>query len=168
MAGTTQLAGECSASAAPAATLVVFSLEDQRYALALENVERVLPMVWVSALPQAPGIVVGVINVHGRVLPVLDIRGRFGLPARPWGLGTRLLVTKTSHRVVALPVDEVEGVIAVDPAAVVLKPLSTSGVLHVAGIVGLADGLLFICDLEAFLSIDEDRQLRDALDRTKT
>jgi len=69
--------------------LVVFDLEGQRYALPLGAVDRVLPMVAVSPLPKAPAIALGVINLHGQALPVLDIRRRFGLPTREYGLADR-------------------------------------------------------------------------------
>src|SRR5262245_21471826 len=61
--------------------LFVFRLAEQHYALPLLTVERVLPMVAVSPLPQAPSLTLGVINLHGLVVPVLDLRRRFGLPA---------------------------------------------------------------------------------------
>ena len=76
----------------PFSQLVEVWIEDQRYGLPLERVEQVLPMVWVTPLPEAPEIVIGVINVHGSVLPVLDIRKRFDLPTRAWGLTTKLVV----------------------------------------------------------------------------
>lgn len=146
-----------------AATLVVFSLDGQRYALPLPRVERVLPMVWISPLPEAPAIVVGAVSLGGRVLPVLDIRRRLGLRPRPWGLASRLLVARTARFAIALPVDEVisVGVIRVEDA--VTRPFSAAGGRIVSGIAGLADGLLYICDLDAFLSLDEEERLTRAL-----
>lgn len=66
--------------------LVVFVIDGQRYALSLGAVERVLPMVAVSPLPAGPAIALGVINVHGTIVPVVDVRRRFGLPARDFGV----------------------------------------------------------------------------------
>ena len=143
--------------------LVVFELHGQRYGLPVTLVDRVLPMVSVSSLPQAPAITLGVINLHGQILPVLDLRRRFGLPPREYGLAARLLVVRTSRRVLALPVDEVLGVREVATEAVTPPQAVLPGIEHVAGIVALADGLLFIHDLEACLSLEEDRQLTEAL-----
>ncbi|HEY7492208.1 MAG TPA: chemotaxis protein CheW [Candidatus Tectomicrobia bacterium] len=148
--------------------LVPFIIEEQQYALPLAIVERVLPMVAVSPLPQAPCIALGVINLHGRVIPVLDIRRRLGLPARGYGLTTYLLVARTSRRTCALPVDEVWGVRQVAAAAVVPADAVLPHLGHVAGIVVLADGLLVIQDLEAFLSLEEEQQLVEALKGTET
>ncbi len=140
-------------------------IEDQRYGLPLERVEQVLPMVWVAPLPKAPEMVVGVINLHGAVLPVLDIRKRFGLPERRWGLTTRLVVVQLAHARIAVPVDEVVGVRDHFVDVRLPDPLPQSGDGCISGIVGLSDGLLFLCDLEAFLSLDEQHQLTVALDR---
>ena len=77
---------------APAHQLVVFTMDEQRYALQLAAVERVVRMVEVTPLPQAPQIVLGVINAQGRIIPVVDIRRRFRLPARDIRLSDHLLI----------------------------------------------------------------------------
>jgi len=143
--------------------LVVFDLEGQRYALPLGAVDRVLPMVAVSSLPKAPAIALGVINLHGQVLPVLDIRRRFGLPTREYGLAARLLVVRSSRRVMVLPTDEVLGVQEVAAGVITAPKAVLPGIQHVSGIVALPDGLLFIHDLEACLSLEEEERLTEAL-----
>ena len=142
--------------------LVVFIAEGQRYALPLLTVQRVLPMVAVSPLPKGPAIALGVINLHGQVVPVLDIRRRFGLPPRDYGLTGHLLVARTSRRTLALAVDEALGVSEVAGEAVTQPDAVLPGIGHVAGIVTLSDGLLFIHDLEGFLSLDEEQRLTEA------
>lgn len=143
--------------------LAIFVLDGQQYALQLSAVERVLPMVAVAPLPRAPAIALGVINLHGRVVPVVDIRRRFGLPPRDYGLAAHLLVAKSVRRPLALPVDEVLGVREVAPEAVTPPAAVLPGIGQVAGIVALQDGLLFIHDLDTFLLLDEERELADAL-----
>lgn len=144
--------------------LVVFLVEGQRYALPLLTVSRILPMVAVSPLPKSPAIALGVINLHGQVIPVLDIRRRFGLPAREHGVTAHLMVARTSRRTQALVVDEVLGVREVAAEAVTPPGAVLPGIGHVAGIAALADGLLFIHELETVLSLDEERRLMDALE----
>jgi purine-binding chemotaxis protein CheW len=149
-------------SSPPAGRLVAFRLDEQLFGLPLETVERVLPMVAVTPLPQAPAIARGVIDVHGRITPVVDLRRRLGFPDRTLGLTAHLLVGRTRRRTLALPVDAVLGVREVEtavPAGAVLP-----GLAHLAGIVAMPDGLLFIHDLDAFLSLDEERQLATALE----
>jgi purine-binding chemotaxis protein CheW len=150
-------------SQSAAVLLVEFLIEEQHYALPVPVVDRVLPMVAVAALPQAPAIALGVINVHGRVVPVVDIRRRFGLPPLSCGLRTKLLLGRTSRRTLALPVDEVLGVREVTTEVVTPPATILPGIGHMAGIAALPDGLLFIHDLDAFLSLDEEQQLIEAL-----
>lgn len=144
--------------------LVVFRVGEQRYALPLGAVERVFPMVAVAPLPQAPAVALGVINIHGRVTPVVDIRRRLGTPPREYGLADHLLLARTPRRTLAMPVDEVLGVREVAQAAVTQPTAVLPGIGQVAGIAALPDGLLFIHDLDTFLSLDEERQLAQALD----
>jgi purine-binding chemotaxis protein CheW len=150
-------------TAASARSLVVFRLEDQEYGLRLEEVERVLPMIEVSPLPAAPAALLGVINLHGRVVPVVDLRRRFGLPPRNYGLGGRLLVVRSPRRTLAMPVDDVAGVRHVPAEAIQTPEAVAPGLSQLGGVAALDGNLLFIQDLEAVLSADEEQQLGAAL-----
>jgi len=147
--------------------LVVFGIEGQQYALPLSTVERAFPMVAVSTLPKAPAIALGVINISGQVIPVVDIRKRFGFPARVFDPRARLLVARTPRRILAMPVDSVLGVKEVMAESVTAPEAVLPGMGYVAGIATLPDGLLFIHDLESFLSLDEERQLTEALQEVR-
>jgi len=148
----------------PMLSLVVFSIAGQRYALNLPVVERVLRMVEVSPLPKAPLIVLGVINFHGEIIPAIDIRRRFGHSPSHYGFTSSLLVARTSRRKLALPVDEVFGVQEVSSETVTLPDAVLPGTGLVAGIVALPDGVLFIHDLDTFLSSDEEQRLTVAFE----
>ncbi len=146
----------------PADNLVVFTLDNQPYALRLPTVERAVRMVEITPLPHAPSIVFGVVNLQGRIIPVLDVRTRFRLPGRRPGMGDQLLVARTPRRFVALVVDEVRGVIACPEEAI--EPATIApGLDYVSGVVKLPDGMLFIHDLDEFLSLDEEAALVAAI-----
>ncbi|HZS33199.1 MAG TPA: chemotaxis protein CheW [Methylomirabilota bacterium] len=152
-----------SARPEPQLRLVAFLLDAQRCGLPLPVVERVLPMAAVSPLPGAPDVALGVINLHGRVLPVLDLRRRLGLVPRTYGTAAHLVLARTSRRSVILPVDEALGVQEVAADAVTGREALLPGRGYVTGIVALPDGLLFIHDLETVLSLDEEERLARAL-----
>lgn len=143
--------------------LVVFALDDQRYALRLSVVDRVVPMVHVTPLPKAPDIVIGVVNVQGRVIPVIDMRRRFHLPEREAALTDRLVIAHTARRPVALAADAVAGVLEYPGHDIVAAEGVLPGVEHVEGIAKLKDGLILIHDLERFLSLEEEQSLDRAL-----
>jgi purine-binding chemotaxis protein CheW len=143
--------------------LVVFSLDDQRYALALARVQRSIRVVAITPLPEAPAIVLGVIDLGGMVIPVIDIRMRFNHPPREVRLSDHLVVATTGRRTVALLVDETKGVIEVSPesyapAADILPRLDL-----LDGAMKLEDGLILIHDLERLLSLEEETAIDRAL-----
>jgi purine-binding chemotaxis protein CheW len=99
----------------------------------------------------------GVINVRGTLVPVLDIRQRFGMPPHPPTLDQHLIIANSGARVVALRVDRALDLVEVDESAVESAATLTPGAEYVTGIVRLPDGVLVIHDLERFLSLDEAR-----------
>jgi purine-binding chemotaxis protein CheW len=143
--------------------LVVFHLDDQRYAIPLAAVERIVRAVDVTALPKAPGIVLGVIDVEGRVLPVLNIRRKVGLADREIGPEDHFLLARTRQRTVVLVIDEAQGVIE-RPATEITGPgRIVPGLEQIQGVIKLEDGLALIYDLERFLSLEEARSLDKAM-----
>jgi purine-binding chemotaxis protein CheW len=144
--------------------LVVFRLDDQRYALRLGAADRFVRAVEVTPLPGAPAIVLGAIDVGGSVLPVLSLRRRFGLPEREIDVTDQFLIARTSSRAVALVVDEALGVITVPAEVVTGAGRIVPGLDHVGGVVTLDDGLVLIHDLETCLSLDEERALAKTFD----
>ncbi|MBI2998358.1 MAG: purine-binding chemotaxis protein CheW [Deltaproteobacteria bacterium] len=143
--------------------LVVFTLDGQRYALYLPVVERVVRAVEVTPLPKAPEIVLGVINVQGRIVPVVNMRKRFRLPEGELKLGDQIVIARTSRRAVALVVDAVSGVMQVSEKDFVSPKQIVPGTEYIEGVVKLEDGLVLIYDLDQFLSLDEERTLDTSL-----
>lgn len=144
--------------------LVSFRLDHQRYALPLATVERVVQSVEVTPLPHAPTIVLGAINVHGRVLPVLNVRRRFLLPEREVVPTDWFLVAHTARRTVVLVIDQSDGLVERPQTEVIPSSDVTPGLAAFTGLVRLADGLVLIHDLDQFLSLDEAQTLDDAIE----
>ena len=145
--------------------LVVFRLDEQRYALSLAAVERIVRAAEVTLLPNAPPIVLGALDVEGRVLPVLNIRRRFGLREREVSPADQFLIARTAPRTVVLVVDEAQGVIERSQAEIIGSAQIVPGLGQFQGVVRLDDGLVLIHDVEKFLSLDEARALDDAINQ---
>lgn len=143
---------------------VIFSLDEQRFALPLRIVERAHRMVEITALPKAPDIVMGVVNVQGRIVPVVDIRKRFSRPAREIALTDQLIIAQASTRLVALRVDSVEGLIERSEGEIINAAEILPGTEYLKGVAKLEDGLVLINDLGTFLSLEEENSLSDALE----
>lgn len=143
--------------------LIVLTLDEQRYALHLSAVERIVRVVEVTPLPKAPEIVLGVVNVQGQITPVINIRKRFCLPEREMNLSDQLIIAHTSRRTVALVADAVSGVIERSEQEVIAAEKVLPGIEYVEGVVKLEDGMILIHDLNKFLSLEEEQALDNAM-----
>ena len=143
--------------------IVVFALDRFRYGLPLAAVERVVRVVEVTPLARAPDIVLGAINVQGEVIAVVDIRARFGLPARAMTLSDHLIIGRTPQRRVALIVDAVEGVFHYASDQIQAAASITPGIGYFDGVAKAGADLVLIHDLARLLSLDEDRLLDQAI-----
>lgn len=144
--------------------LVVFSLGRQRFALPLAVVRRVLRAVEVTAVPNAPNVVSGVIDVQGEVIAVLDVRARLGLPQRAIGLADLFLIAQTRDRTVALVIDQAHGLAQGGNEKPAKPCLDAPWFDQFQGVAQLDDGLVLIQDLEKFLSTAEALALDQALE----
>jgi purine-binding chemotaxis protein CheW len=145
------------------AQLVVFRVDHQRYGLPLNSVERLVRAAHVTRLPNAPANVMGVIDVAGRVIPVLDIRKRFQHERLAVTPNHQFLIAKTSRRSVILVIDEALGVIDSPDLNVSEFRQTVEGLDQLKGAFTVGDDLLLIQDLEKFLSVDEELSLDQAI-----
>jgi purine-binding chemotaxis protein CheW len=143
--------------------LVVFMLDAMRYALRLSCVERIVRVVEIAALPEAPEIVLGLVNVGGEIVPVVNVRKRFGLPERELGLNSHLVIARTTRRKVALAVDAAIGVVEGSEENTTAGAKILPHMDYVQGVVRLDDGLVLIHDLDTFLSLEEEETLEQAM-----
>jgi purine-binding chemotaxis protein CheW len=143
--------------------LVVFTLHEQLYALRLAAVDRIARVAEITALPSAPDIVQGVINIQGSIVPVINLRRRFGMPDREVELTDHLIFARTSRRAVALLVASIVGVVDCSASQVTASEGIVADSEYVAGVLKLDDGLVLIHDLDTFLSPIEERRLVQAL-----
>ena len=139
--------------------LVAFTLGEQQYALPLATVRRVVRMMEVTPLPKAPEVVLGVIDLQGNIIPVMSMRKRFGVVEPEPSLSDQLIVADAGARSVALVVNSVTGVVERTAEEITQTERIVPGAHYVEGITRLEGGILFIHDLDRFLSKKEERQL---------
>lgn len=143
--------------------VVVFQLDDARFALPAASVLEVLRAVAVTRLPGAPPVVEGIVNVRGAVVPVLDLRARFGLPRRDLRPSDHLLLARAGDRDVLVRADRALDVRDVADAEISSLRSVVPRAPHVAGVLRLEDGLVLLHDLAAFLAEAEAAALDAAL-----
>lgn len=128
--------------------LLIFSLHDQHYGLHIENVERVLRAVEVIPVPDVADDILGVINVYGHIIPVLNVRRRLGLPDKEIDLADQMIVVHAANHPVALLVDGVAGVMDYAEEREVV-----SGSELIEGVVKLDGEVIFVQDLERLCAV---------------
>ena len=145
--------------------LVLLTVDGQTYALPLAAVDRIVRMVEVTRLPEAPDVVEGVINIQGEVVPVVSIRRRLGLAHRAVVVSDSLVVARAHARRLAIIAEAVLGVVERSADDVVSTSDIAQGIQHIEGVLKTGDGLVLIQDLDRFFSLQEERSLDLALDR---
>lgn len=143
--------------------MIVFTLDELRFAVYLSAVERVVQAVEITPLPKAPKIVLGVINVKGQIVPVLDIRQRLHLPRRDMDINDQFILARASSRLVALVVDSVNELLAIEERELVAADQIPYGTEYIRGVVKLENNLVLICDLDQFLSLGNEQKLEKVM-----
>jgi len=143
--------------------IVLFMVDDLRFGVRVSDVDEIVRAVEVRPVPGVPSVVLGVIDVRGRLVPVLDARLRFGGAARDVTPDEHLVLARAGRRPVALRVDRVLDVGAIETADLLPVEDSVRAGGYVTGAARHPDGLILIHDLSTFLSEAESIELEKAL-----
>src|SRR5438067_10891301 len=141
--------------------LVVFQLGAELYGVEISRVHEIIRLQAVTRVPRTPPFVEGIINLRGKVIPVVDLRRRFGLPTAEHTRASRIVVVEIGDQVVGLIVDAVSEVLRIagatvePPSPIVAGP--ESEYLH--GIAKLPERLVMLLDLDRVLAREERRAL---------
>ncbi len=157
------MSAETAIPAGPSRQLVVFRMADTEFGMDIHHVREVIRVPEMTRMPRTPAFVEGIINLRGRILPVLDLKKRFALPPVEATLDTRVMIVEWRGQFLGFLVDRVHEVLRV-PALAVSKP--TDMILAVAGqylegIVEVKERLLILLDLDRILDQEEIRSLTD-------
>lgn len=145
--------------------LLIFCIEGNRYAIHLKDVEQVVRAVEIIPLPEGPDIVTGVINVHGQVIPILNVRKKFRLRERAMDLDHNIVIVKGPKWRVAFAVDSVEGVIERKKEEIIPAENILPDMQYTEGVVKIHDDIAFLHDIDRALSFEEQDKLGTVLDK---
>ena len=142
--------------------LVVFQLGAERYAMKLQEVREVIMVGQITPVPRAPQFVEGVLNLRGEVMPVVDLRTRFGLERGERNRLTRILICAIGGVWTGLVVDAVDEVRPVDRRAFEDPPRlsAASGNRYIEKVARLGDGMIFLLQVQDLLTDAESQQLQ--------
>jgi purine-binding chemotaxis protein CheW len=130
--------------------LVSFKIKDEEYGVDILKVQEINRMLDVTRIPNAPSYVDGVINLRGKVIPVVDLRSRLGIERKVPDRNTRIVVVELNGKIVGFVVDAVNEVLRIHKSVTEPPPQMTSGIDadYITAIGKLNDRLLTLIDLE--------------------
>jgi purine-binding chemotaxis protein CheW len=134
--------------------VVSFKVGEEEFGIEILSVQEIIRLQELTRVPNSPEFVDGVINLRGKVIPVIALRKRFGLPQQAHDKETRIVVLETNSIVIGLVVDSVSEVLRIPADAVVPPPrLGTIEKEFVSGVGKLDNRLLILLDLERIVSV---------------
>jgi purine-binding chemotaxis protein CheW len=142
--------------------VIVFTLAHEQYGVEVDKVRTIERMLPLTRVPKTPPFVKGVINLRGVVVPVIDLRGRFGLPETDYTDNTRIIIVAVKEMEVGLIVDSANDVLDVDSDHIEDPPEVVGGIKakYLRGVAKLNDDrLLVLLNLEEVLNKSEIVQL---------
>ena len=136
---------------------VTFRLDDEIYGINVMLVQEVLRVTDIAPVPGAPEYVVGIINLRGNVVTVIDTRMRFGLSSREMDDATRIVIIEAEKQTVGMVVDSVSEVVDIYSNEIESAPNvgSDETARYIEGVVSRGDNLLILVDLNKLLNDDE-------------
>ena len=135
---------------------LTFHIEDTIYSLSLIHVIEIIGMQRVTHIPGMPQYIKGIVNLRGKVVPILDVRLKFGLPERPYDDKTCIVIVQINDMNVGLIVDRVEDVITVDKKNMAPPPVSERrfGESFLDSISTIGDNVIMNIHCEKFFTAD--------------
>ena len=143
--------------------VLVFEVEGRAYGLPSKDVREIVRAVTITHLPNAPSAIEGVVDVRGSVLPVLDMRARFLLPAKALDPSDHFIVASAGARGVILRVDRATHLALVPDDAIEAPERLGTGPGYLEGVAQVDGGLVLIHDVAGFLSAAEAASLDEAM-----
>lgn len=140
--------------------IVVFGIGKEQYGIGIDAIHEIIKVPEITAVPDAPPFLEGMINLRGKILPVIDLRKRLRLPEAPRSKMTRVLITEEGGRTIGLVVDCVSEVLKFNPEALEGTPemITSIGVDYITGMVKLEGRLITLLDLAKILCVEEIRK----------
>lgn len=141
--------------------LVVFNIGKELYGVGIESVHEIVKVPDITEVPDAPAFLQGVINLRGKIVPVVDLRKRLRLVGKEKTKSSRVLITENDGRLVGLLVDAVSEVLKIQPDAVEAPPemISSIGVEYITGVAKVGEQLIILLELTKVLSVEDMKKV---------
>lgn len=142
---------------------VTFCMENEVYGIAVMQVQEVLRVSEITPVPGAPQFVLGIINLRGNVVTVLDTRKRFGLPPKELDDASRVIIIESGEQVIGIMVDSVAEVVYIKQSEIEKSPNvgNEESSKFIQGVYSKDSKLIILVDVNKMLSDEEWKDLTD-------
>ena len=146
--------------------VVVFSISKEFYGVPIAAVQEIVRVPEVTSVPDAPDFFEGVINLRGKIVPIVDLRKRLRLASSGRTKSSRVLVAENGGRVIGLLVDAVSEVRRLPADAVEPPPeiISAVGIEYITGVAKAGERLIIFLDIKKILSFEEMKRVVSSVD----
>ncbi|KZC20524.1 MULTISPECIES: chemotaxis protein CheW [Rhodanobacter] len=156
---------EDNAATAPTVQQLTFDLAGEEYGVDILSVREIRGWSRVTRIPQTPDYVLGVLNLRGAIVPVMDLRLRFGLARESYGDSTVVIIVAVAERLFGIVVDAVSDVVDIEPAAI--KPVPDMGAIvdtrYLKGLATHVERMVMLLDVEKLMRPEDVETLDAAL-----
>jgi purine-binding chemotaxis protein CheW len=144
--------------------LVTFKVDNEEFAVDILKVQEINKMINITHIPNAPPFVEGVINLRGKIIPIVDLRKRLGFEGKSYDKSTRIIVIELEGIVLGFIVDSVSEVLRISDSTVEPPPALVAGVEsdYIEGVGKLDNRLLILLELKKIFSASDRKELEKA------
>jgi purine-binding chemotaxis protein CheW len=141
--------------------LVSFHLAEEEYGIEITKVQEIILIGEITRMPQTPDYIKGLINLRSTVIPIVDLRLRFGMPPQEATDETRIMVVNVAGKTIGIVVDGVSKVLRISDEQIAPPPPTVAGLGkdYLTGLVKLDSRLLIMLDIDKILTEEETSQL---------
>lgn len=141
--------------------IVVFRLSSEEYALPITKVKDINRIMPLTKMPKSPAFMKGVINLRGEIIPVVDLRERFGLTTNEATDDSRIMIVDFNNQLIGIIVDGVTEVITIPTAQIDIPPSASKlNIKQIPGIGKFNKRLLILLDIDEVFSAEEVKDLK--------
>ncbi len=145
--------------------LVSFVIENEEFGIDILKVEEIIRLISITKIPNAPDFIEGVVNLRGRVIPVIDLRTRLRHPKKEHDNNTRVIVVNVNNTTLGFIVDSVKEVLRIPKSITEPPPSITSSIDsdYITAVGKLENRLLILLDLEKVLDLKQKEELKEVV-----
>lgn len=140
---------------------LTFHLHREDYGIAINHVTEIIGIQKITEIPDMPDEVKGVINLRGRVIPVMDVRLRFGLPSRDYDERTCVIVVEVNDQITGLVVDRVNEVVEIAAEQIEPPPCRNKESSYIQGMGKVESDVKILLNIESLVGMAEEKYLSE-------